>query len=372
MVQSPERLRLLLRADVVDIRAVGPGDVERLEAAAARRPVRGGGGGAAARPQAEGPRASGSPRKQATLARRRSAGTTTRFAALSSAACPKPIGSPSPTTCWRTTPASSPTAGDAPLAIDAQVYPERGATLVTIYAADHPGPVLPHRRRDPRRRRQHHRRAHPHHARRHGGRQFPGAGPVRPPVRRAGAARAADAPRSRMRSPTAASSPIGCVAKPAPRTRAEAFDIEPNVLIDNRASNRFTVVEVNARDRPALLNQLAQRAVPVEGDDPFRACRHLWRARGRHLLRHRPDRRPDHQRRAPEDAGTRLLAAAAGEELRSGGLSDGRPEPVRRRQPERAAAAVEHDTKRAGPHEQRTGSLLVRHCDQKRERSVTP
>ena len=33
--------------------------------------------------------------------------------------------------------------------------------------------------------------------------------------------------------------------------------IAPNVLIDNRASNRFTVVEINARDRPALLNQLA-------------------------------------------------------------------------------------------------------------------
>jgi len=47
-------------------------------------------------------------------------------------------------------------------------------------------------------------------------------------------------------------------AKPPPRTRAEAFPIEPVVLIDNRASNRYTVVEINARDRPALLNALAQ------------------------------------------------------------------------------------------------------------------
>ena len=46
-------------------------------------------------------------------------------------------------------------------------------------------------------------------------------------------------------------------AKALPRTRADAFDIEPNVLIDNKASNRYTVVEVNARDRPALLNNLA-------------------------------------------------------------------------------------------------------------------
>ena len=60
-----------------------------------------------------------------------------------------------------------------------------------------------------------------------------------------------------MRSPTAASSPIGWSPSRAPRPRAEAFAIQPNVLIDNNASNRFTVVEVNARDRPALLNQLA-------------------------------------------------------------------------------------------------------------------
>jgi len=46
-------------------------------------------------------------------------------------------------------------------------------------------------------------------------------------------------------------------ARPLPRTRAESFAIAPNVLIDNKASNRFTVVEVNAQDRPALLNQLA-------------------------------------------------------------------------------------------------------------------
>ena len=46
-------------------------------------------------------------------------------------------------------------------------------------------------------------------------------------------------------------------AKPAPRMRADAFDIAPAVLVDNKASNRFTVIEVAARDRPALLNALA-------------------------------------------------------------------------------------------------------------------
>jgi len=45
-------------------------------------------------------------------------------------------------------------------------------------------------------------------------------------------------------------------ARPLPRTRAEAFHIQPLVLIDNKASNRYTVIEVNALDRPALLNNL--------------------------------------------------------------------------------------------------------------------
>ncbi len=45
--------------------------------------------------------------------------------------------------------------------------------------------------------------------------------------------------------------------RPLPRPRADAFAIEPDVLIDNKASNRFTVIEVNARDRPALLYHLA-------------------------------------------------------------------------------------------------------------------
>jgi [protein-PII] uridylyltransferase len=46
-------------------------------------------------------------------------------------------------------------------------------------------------------------------------------------------------------------------ARPDARPRADAFEVRPRVLVDNKASNRFTVVEVNARDRPALLNRLA-------------------------------------------------------------------------------------------------------------------
>ncbi|HEY0626749.1 MAG TPA: [protein-PII] uridylyltransferase [Allosphingosinicella sp.] len=47
-------------------------------------------------------------------------------------------------------------------------------------------------------------------------------------------------------------------AKPLPLTRAGAFPIRPAVFIDNEASSRYTVVEVNARDRAALLSGLAQ------------------------------------------------------------------------------------------------------------------
>jgi [protein-PII] uridylyltransferase len=47
-------------------------------------------------------------------------------------------------------------------------------------------------------------------------------------------------------------------ARALPLRRAEAFTIQPAVFIDGRASNRYTVVEVNARDRAALLCELAQ------------------------------------------------------------------------------------------------------------------
>ena len=47
-------------------------------------------------------------------------------------------------------------------------------------------------------------------------------------------------------------------AKPPAFPRAGAFSIQPAVFVDNQASTRYTVLEVNARDRPALLSGLAQ------------------------------------------------------------------------------------------------------------------
>jgi [protein-PII] uridylyltransferase len=46
--------------------------------------------------------------------------------------------------------------------------------------------------------------------------------------------------------------------RPLPRNRAESFEVRPRVAFDNKASGRFTVIEVSARDRPALLNRLAR------------------------------------------------------------------------------------------------------------------
>ncbi|MEQ8411829.1 MAG: [protein-PII] uridylyltransferase [Erythrobacter sp.] len=46
-------------------------------------------------------------------------------------------------------------------------------------------------------------------------------------------------------------------ARPLSHSRAKAFHVAPRVDFDNSASNRFTVIEVTARDRPALLNRLA-------------------------------------------------------------------------------------------------------------------
>ena len=47
-------------------------------------------------------------------------------------------------------------------------------------------------------------------------------------------------------------------ARPLAHSRAKAFDVAPRVGFDNDASNNFTVIEVTARDRPALLNRLAR------------------------------------------------------------------------------------------------------------------
>ena len=43
-----------------------------------------------------------------------------------------------------------------------------------------------------------------------------------------------------------------------PQTRINAFAVEPRVIVDNRSSNRFTVIEINGRDRIGFLYDLTE------------------------------------------------------------------------------------------------------------------
>ena len=253
IVQSPERLRLLMLLTIVDIRAVGPnvwnGWKRQLLATlyeAAEEVLRLG--------HKQKGRSERVAVKQEQL--RGALGWDDAAFAAHVRRLAEPYWVAEPDDVLAHNARLMARAADMPLAIDAQVYAERGATLVTIYAADHPGlfyriagaihlaggNIIDARI----------------HTTRDGmaidnflvqdpvGRPFDDTqqlGRLRRGIEDALANRGKLADR--------------LTARPLSRSRAEAFDIQPNVLIDNRASNRFTVVEVNARDRPALLNQLA-------------------------------------------------------------------------------------------------------------------
>ncbi|MEH6701678.1 [protein-PII] uridylyltransferase [Parasphingorhabdus sp.] len=147
-------------------------------------------------------------------------------------------------------------AGDTNLAIFADVYAERGATLITVYAADHPGLFY--------------RIAGGIHvsggniidARIHTTRDgmaldnFLVQDPHGKPFSEKGQLdRLKEAVEDALANRSKLSTKLE--ARPLTHARAGAFVITPFALVDNEASNRFTVVEVNAQDRPALLNALA-------------------------------------------------------------------------------------------------------------------
>jgi [protein-PII] uridylyltransferase len=142
------------------------------------------------------------------------------------------------------------------LSISAQYYPARGATLITVIADDHPGLFF--------------RIAGAIHlaggniidARIHTTRvgkavdNFLVQDPLGQPFRE-------DSQLNRIRQTIedALAGHIELVPqlarRPLARARAESFEVRPVVFFDHDASNRFTVIEVNARDKPALLNKLA-------------------------------------------------------------------------------------------------------------------
>ncbi len=146
--------------------------------------------------------------------------------------------------------------GSEPLSIWTEYYPARGATLVTVIASDHPGLFY----------------------RIAGGIHLAGGNVIDARIHTMRTGRAVDnflvqdplgrpfreegqLERLRISIENALANRVKIlpqlVAKPEVRPRADAFEVRPSVLVDNKASNRFSVVEVSARDRPALLNRLA-------------------------------------------------------------------------------------------------------------------
>nr|MCU0728897.1 HD domain-containing protein [Sphingopyxis sp.] len=253
IVQSPERLRLLLALTVVDIRAVGPGVWNGWKRQlltdlfdAAEEVLRLG-------HKQRGREARILAKREAVLAEL--GWTQAMF---------EPLARRMTDSFWIAEPvdvaaqnmqliAAGLTDG---LAIDARFYAERHATLVTVHAVDHPGLFY----------------------RIAGGIHLAGGNIIdaRVHTTRDGLAIDNFLVQDPLGRPFNEESQIArlkqaiadslinrhkltdrLIAKPLARTRAEAFRVEPSALIDNRASNRFTVIEVNAQDRPALLNQLA-------------------------------------------------------------------------------------------------------------------
>jgi [protein-PII] uridylyltransferase len=143
------------------------------------------------------------------------------------------------------------------LTVEVEYYPARGATLVTVLAADHPGLFY----------------------RIAGGIHLAGGNIIDARIHTTKSGVAVDnflvqdplgrpfnegqqIERLKRSIADALANRVQLVpqlaARPLARPRAEAFDVRPIVLFDNSASNRFTVIEVGARDRPALLNRLAR------------------------------------------------------------------------------------------------------------------
>jgi [protein-PII] uridylyltransferase len=253
VVQSVERLRLLLVLTVVDIRAVGPGVWNSWKRQLLSDLFDG-----AEEVLRLGHKQKG--RKERVSAKQVALGAELGWSASKFDALVKRL----PESYWIAEPDDIlarnarhiAEAGDKPLAIGAEVYPARGATLVTVYASDHPGLFY----------------------RVAGAIHLAGASIIdaRIHTTRDGMAldnflvqdpfgRPFDEPGRLAKIESAIEDALvnrhklveRLAARPLPRTRAEAFVIVPNVLIENNASNRYTVVEVQARDRPALLHALA-------------------------------------------------------------------------------------------------------------------
>lgn len=253
LVQSPERLRLLLVLTVVDIRAVGPGVWNGW-----KRQLLSDLFDAAEEVLRLGHKQKG--RDARIAAKKDAAAAAAGLPAADFARLAKRL----PDSYWIAEPveviaanlAHMAAAGDVPLAIAAKPDADRGATLVMVLAADHAGLFY----------------------RIAGGIHLAGGNIIdaRIHTTRDGLALDNFLVQDPLGRPFAEEGQIARLrraiedalanrqqllpkleARGLSRARADAFRIAPSVFIDNKASNRFTVIEVNAQDRPALLNQLA-------------------------------------------------------------------------------------------------------------------
>ena len=253
-VQTVERLRLLTLLTIVDIRAVGPGVwngwkrqlINELYDAAEERMRLG---------HVQHGRTQRVAAKQAAVAVRmgKSAGLSPELARLFNDAYW--IAEPEDIIAMNLTQLEA--ADGAQLDVHTEYYAARGATLVTVIAADHPGLFY----------------------RIAGGIHLAGGNIIDARIHTARNGMAVDnflvqdplgrpfseanqLARIRKMIEDALANRVKLVtqltARPHSRPRADAFAVSPGVEFDNAASNRFTVIEVNARDRPALLSRLAR------------------------------------------------------------------------------------------------------------------
>ncbi|MFM5892816.1 MAG: [protein-PII] uridylyltransferase [Novosphingobium sp.] len=251
-VQTVERLRLLSLLTIVDIRAVGPGVwngwkrqlINELYDAAEERMRLG---------HVEHGRAQRVAAKQAAVAARLGRELPPKTLKFFNDAYW--IAEPDDIVAMNLTQLEA--AKGASLDVHTEYYAARGATLVTVIAADHPGLFY----------------------RIAGGIHLAGGNIIDARIHTArngmavdnflvqdplGRPFSEDAQLARIRKmiEDALANRVKLVtqlaARPHSRPRADAFEVSPSAEFDNQASNRFTVIEVSARDRPALLSRLAR------------------------------------------------------------------------------------------------------------------
>ncbi|MGE4217976.1 MAG: [protein-PII] uridylyltransferase [Alphaproteobacteria bacterium] len=253
LVQSPERLRLLLCLTVVDIRAVGPGRWNSWKAVLLRdlyyraEEIMGGAGGAATRRDRVAAVHAALDKRLADW------DAADRAAHYELARSSYWLGFDTESLARHARFIRETDRAGQALAVDTRVMPDQGVTEVTVYAHDHPGLF----------------------SRISGALAVSGANIVDARINTLANGMALDAftvqdaeggafarPDKLAKLATAIEQSLAGRLRPLAElskrpstgpTRARVFRVEPRVLIDNKASNTNTVIEVNGRDRPGLL-----------------------------------------------------------------------------------------------------------------------